>query len=231
MTSPNLPQDANRSMTRRMSAQNLLETGNPFIEEDWSSSKPLPTAADLLLERYDDFTMGDDQEGSETNPEGRPAPLTLIPTTTSNPKRPRTVAAGYEQKRKTMTVLFRDGVLFNFYDVDLKTWEAFKGAFSKGLWLENNKPARNSGGSWRGEKVTDGQSGLMARAIYEAAKARQGSDSGRGKQFEGWTAPSADQNKLSGYRRSVLKYVGGGMTTRSADARAKAELLFYRKKK
>lgn len=230
MTTPTPPDDANREMTRRLlSAENLLNTGNPYVEEDYPSDRPLPSAADLLLSRYDDFTMGDDMEGDELNPQGRPAPLTVVPTTTSNPRRPRTVAAGYDQSRKTMTVLFRDGVLFNFYDVDVAEWNSFKGAFSKGLWLEDHKPARNHGGDWRGEKVTDGQSALMARAIFENARARQTSDIG--KQFEGYTVRSSDQNKLSGYRRSVLKGVAGGMTTRQADAKAKAELLFYRKRK
>lgn len=64
-----------------------------------------------------------------------PAPLTLVPTSTINPERPRTVAAGYAPKRKVLTVVFRDGTFYNYYDVDDNTWNAFKQAQSKGRFI------------------------------------------------------------------------------------------------
>jgi hypothetical protein len=69
------------------------------------------------------------------------APITILPTQTINPKRPRTVAAGYrpntsEDSRKgTLTVIFRDGTYYNYYEVDVTTWYYFKAAPSKGRFI------------------------------------------------------------------------------------------------
>lgn len=61
-----------------------------------------------------------------------PAPLTLVPTSTTNPKRPRTVAAGYDDEQEKLTVMFRDGTLYNYYDVNEREWQTFKANRSKG---------------------------------------------------------------------------------------------------
>jgi hypothetical protein len=66
------------------------------------------------------------------------AKLTLKGTSTTNPARPRTVAAGYDKDTKIMTVVFRDGTWWNYYDVDFDTWEGFEYAESKGQYLEDS---------------------------------------------------------------------------------------------
>ena len=68
------------------------------------------------------------QGGEDTSP----ADLTLVPTSTTNPQRPRTVAAGYDEEEEKLTVMFRDGTLYNYYEVDPNEWEAFKANRSKG---------------------------------------------------------------------------------------------------
>lgn len=72
-----------------------------------------------------------------------PAPLSLIPTATTNPDRPRTVAAGYDPARKALTVVFRDGTYYNYYSVTEDVWQEFKQAPSKGEFIYlflNGKP-------------------------------------------------------------------------------------------
>jgi hypothetical protein len=64
-----------------------------------------------------------------------PAPITIRPTQTTNPKRPRTVAAGYDPERKTLTVIFRDGTFYNYYNVGAAAWDGFKAAPSKGKYI------------------------------------------------------------------------------------------------
>ena len=65
-----------------------------------------------------------------------PARLTDIPTSSTNAARPRTVAAGYDAQRKVVTVMFRDGTLFNYYNVEPGTWQNFQSSVSKGRpWL------------------------------------------------------------------------------------------------
>jgi hypothetical protein len=69
------------------------------------------------------------------------APITIKPTATSNPKRPRTVAAGYRSgtsddgRTGTLTVIFRDGTYYNYYEVAPNTWYYFKLAPSKGRFI------------------------------------------------------------------------------------------------
>lgn len=64
-----------------------------------------------------------------------PAPITLNPTSSIYPPRPRTVAAGYDLDREVLTVVFRDGTLYNYYGVDQFTWMNFKRAHSKGRFI------------------------------------------------------------------------------------------------
>ena len=64
-----------------------------------------------------------------------PAPITLVPTSTTNPLRPRTVAAGYDSGRRTLTCVFRDGTYYNYYEVTPLEWGNFKRARSKGKYI------------------------------------------------------------------------------------------------
>lgn len=66
---------------------------------------------------------------------GDPAQLSEIPTSTTNPGRPRTVAAGYDASRQTLTVVFRDGTYYNYYEVSQLEWSNFKRAHSKGRFI------------------------------------------------------------------------------------------------
>lgn len=66
-----------------------------------------------------------------------PAPITLSPTTTINPKRPRTVAAGFDGYRKVLTVVFRDGTYYNYYGVSNLEWGAFVSSRSKGKHIKS----------------------------------------------------------------------------------------------
>jgi len=62
--------------------------------------------------------------------------LTDVPTSSTDYSRPRTVAAGYAPATKTMTVVFRDGTFYNYYDVSPGEWSNFSSSFSKGKpWL------------------------------------------------------------------------------------------------
>lgn len=65
-----------------------------------------------------------------------------IPTSSTNYQRPRTVAAGYDPDRQTMTVVFRDGTFYNYYEVTPGEWEAFHASYSKGRpWLNRGFPS------------------------------------------------------------------------------------------
>lgn len=70
------------------------------------------------------------------------APILIVPTTTTNPQRPRTVAAGYEvddpySDLGKLTCVFRDGTFYNYYDVPIFIWEGFRQAPSKGKYIKS----------------------------------------------------------------------------------------------
>jgi hypothetical protein len=73
--------------------------------------------------------------------EDAPAPITVKPTSTTNPKKPRTVAAGYrpgtseDGSNGTLTVIFRDGSYYNYYEVEPYLWQQFKQVKSKGRFI------------------------------------------------------------------------------------------------
>ena len=64
-----------------------------------------------------------------------PAPLTVVPTSSKDKTRPRTVAAGYDKSRQCLTVVFRDGTWYNYYEVTNPEWVAFKSNISKGQYI------------------------------------------------------------------------------------------------
>ena len=73
-------------------------------------------------------------------------PLTDVPTSSTNYSRPRTVAAGYDPATKTMTVVFRDGTFYNYYEVEETEWSAFYASYSKGApWLNRGHAQGKNG--------------------------------------------------------------------------------------
>jgi len=70
-----------------------------------------------------------------------PAPITVKPTSTTNPSKPRTIAAGYrpgtseDGSAGTLTVIFRDGSYYNYYEVEPYLWQQFKQVKSKGRFI------------------------------------------------------------------------------------------------
>jgi len=105
-----------------------------------------------------DWYLGRDYESSERT-QGKktgwtfkgtavaPSALYDLPTSTTNWKRPRTVAAGYDynsdKDNGVLTVVFRDGTFYNYYDVPPSVWIEFHDSFSKGPML--NRKTKNGG--------------------------------------------------------------------------------------
>jgi len=59
-------------------------------------------------------------------------------TTSSNPKKPRTVKAGFDYTTFKMVVVFRDGTWWQYNGVPVQIWEGFKAASSKGQYLASS---------------------------------------------------------------------------------------------
>lgn len=80
----------------------------------------------------EEYASGGEQEGQLT------ANLILSQTSTSNPDEPRTLKAGYDDTNYILTVEFRDGTLYNYYDVPPSMWQEFYNSFSKGVYLKES---------------------------------------------------------------------------------------------
>lgn len=102
-----------------------------------------------------------------------------VPTSSTNYQRPRTVAAGYDEDRGTMTVVFRDGTFYNYYEVTPTEWESFHASYSKGRpWLNRKNSNQASDGIFIGKPR--GDAGDMSdinpqirEALYRVARAQQ----------------------------------------------------------
>ena len=88
--------------------------------------------------KYYDPMTGSQYENYGEEPDmvdDSPAEMTLVPTSTINPERPRTVAAGYDKNEQKITVVFRDGTFYNYYEVPPREWQSFKAVVSKGRYI------------------------------------------------------------------------------------------------
>jgi len=108
-------------------AASSLEKGFISDAESKSFYQEFPNSGYSQQYDPDDYGQLEDAEA--------PAALTSVPTSSTNVRRPRTVAAGYDPQRKVLTVMFRDGTLYNYYNVEPGTWKLFDNSYSKGPLL------------------------------------------------------------------------------------------------
>ncbi len=133
---------------------------------------------DPLTPRYKNLAGSLPGSGPAADRADGPAPLTVVPTSTSNLKRPRTVAAGWQAnadnpKLGKLTVLFRDGTYYNYYDVSEAEWLRFKAAPSKGPLLNPRPVPGFLMYKQRGEATTDFMSELSQETQYRIARTTQ----------------------------------------------------------
>lgn len=114
-----------------------------------------------------------------------PAPMSLVPTSTINPDRPRTVAAGYlpnpdDPSNGKLSVVFRDGTFYNYFNVSPGEWGAFKQNRSKGRFIAaflDSKP--------RGAADVGGADTAVARQLlYRVARTSQSTTRDSGKRAQ-----------------------------------------------
>jgi hypothetical protein len=141
MTQPELPFDDDQplQLTFEDAFKNAWHNAAPNLPISHGST---PIAAGHGEFETISINDEDEDEGEATeNPDRVAAPITLVPTSTTDPYRPRTVAAGYDSRTRTLTVLFRqqgradDGQPYNYYEVSNQMWQNFKRARSKGRFI------------------------------------------------------------------------------------------------
>ena len=140
-----------------------------------------------------------------------------LPTSTTNWKRPRTVAAGYDynpdEDKGIITVVFRDGTFYNYYDVPPSVWIEFHDSFSKGPML--NRKTKNGGQAMDGKLLAykhgpADMSTLSVRAqefIYKVARTVQ--------IYNRDKTPRVNQATGKSYTYKGAPTVGSGQNTRA----------------
>lgn len=92
-----------------------------------------------------------------------------VPTSSTNYSRPRTVAAGYNPDAQTMTVVFRDGTFYNYYEVTQSEWDAFRASYSKGNpWLNTANSNQASDGIFIGKPRGNANMSQVLPEVREA---------------------------------------------------------------
>lgn len=112
------------------------ETLTAMGYDSWASQHYNPVGIDD--DRYDN---ADNFNENFDRRNGMAVALSDIPTSSTNYRRPRTVAAGYDPDSGTLTVVFRDGTFWNYYSVPPSTWIEFHDSYSKGPMV--NKANKN----------------------------------------------------------------------------------------
>jgi hypothetical protein len=100
----------------------------------------------LFQEEGSGIANGQTYDGVQTPAQGEYD----VPTSTSNFKRPRTLAAGYDPNTETVTVVFRDGTFYNYYGISKGTWQNFRASYSKGPFLNGGNSENKKVGTLDG---------------------------------------------------------------------------------
>lgn len=147
--------------------------------------------------------------------------LTDIPTSSTNYNRPRTVAAGYDPDTQTMTVVFRDGTFYNYYEVTQGEWINFSSSFSKGKpWLNKANSKQGSDGLFigkpRGVADPSSMSPALQQALWRVASTQQRSqkllESVRSSQERKKNPNAALGGKVAGWQAKAGKNPSRGGT-------------------
>jgi hypothetical protein len=147
------------------SQRNVASSVYPFVQNPVQQDPNKFYAPQNLYYYGDEY---DDDEMFEGESPNAPADLTDVPTSTTNVSRPRTVAAGYDSNRRVLTVVFRDGTIWNYNGVTEGEWLNFKASISKGRpWINNQMFGR---GEPADVSALDPQ---VNAALYTAARTAQ----------------------------------------------------------
>ena len=106
-----------------------------------SSRRPMPSWEDITTglggsaDRWSDALdtlLNKDEESDDSFETSGPV---MAVTTSSNPTKPRTLKAGYDNSTGTLTVVFRDGTWWEYRGVPVSLWQEFRAADSKGKFM------------------------------------------------------------------------------------------------
>lgn len=134
--------DRLRQAIREPYQQSTKQYERNFFEDTSENLDELGAATDRLQDRGEVLGAGtgraerairkDDLDDVRWDPT-RAYPQ--IQTTSTNPERPRTIAAGYDPNNAIVRVTFRNGVTYEYLGVSPRIWSTFQRAPSPGQYI------------------------------------------------------------------------------------------------
>jgi len=113
-------------------ADHAVHTGTEY----YSRNTPADDFAGQVLEDEGEATRGGDVR------------ISVAPTKSSDTGRPRTRAMGYDGQTDTLRVVFREGAVYDYFDVTTAEWDRMRRSASPGKFinrvLANNEYVRIS---------------------------------------------------------------------------------------
>jgi hypothetical protein len=172
--------------------QTIFAANNPTAPDNFKA----PT-----FDPYEDEDYEEPQKnGADDINDQSPARLTDVPTSSTNVKKPRTVAAGYDAARGVLTVMFRDGTLWNYYNISKDEWIKFHSAISKGNPYINREFLSKPQGLADLSGISDdflSQLQLMARSSQFRYKSRRATLDPYGKKIYGVVGAAQSKSQLN----------------------------------
>jgi hypothetical protein len=171
------PQSFKTVQSRNMAGEALGTSANVWVDSElqgyYTGKDGEYVDKSIYRQSYDiDEDTGEltvpGMKGPQEGESSSAAPITVVPTSSSDTRRPRTVAAGYDPDRGVLTVVFRDGTWYNYYEVTKDEWTSFKGTVSKGKYIYkflDYKP--------RGAADTQGLAAGVRKTLYSVSRAYQ----------------------------------------------------------
>lgn len=114
-----------------------------WVNQGYRANHPVHGIGNVYERNYADEFEAEVEHEDTLSQRGGPVPITVNPTKTSNPGRPRTLAAGYDGQTHTMALVFREGAVYEYYDVTPAEWQRLKRSASPGRFLNRVLPDKS----------------------------------------------------------------------------------------
>lgn len=105
-----------------------------WTRQGYRSDHPVHSESTMYVRGRDDEEAKFLEQDSESN-RGGPVNISVAPTRTSDPGRPRTVAMGYDHATDVLRVVFREGAVYDYFGVSTQEWWRMKRTASPGKFI------------------------------------------------------------------------------------------------
>lgn len=107
---------------------------NWWLRQGYRNDRPVHGGTEMYERGTDDSRARVLEERAEDT--DGPVRISVAPTKSSNPGRPRTTAMGYDYGSDRLRVVFREGAVYDYFDVSTAQWWRIKRSASPGRFID-----------------------------------------------------------------------------------------------